>query len=216
MIAIKTDGGQIGWRFGLRWVLYTIAGLIIGFIAGFVLGEIGLGYIGTETIMAAVVGFMQWLVLRRVVKIGGFWILANIIGFAISSSIHSAAIYIWKLPEDLGIGLGVIGWTIAFTIGGAISGIFQYRLLRRHFQKSLLWIPANAIGWGLGMGGMGIIILIFNMIKSSQFIILLLRESAPLFSLFISPVILGVITAGTLIWLIRRPTQQILDTATQK
>ena len=36
MDAIKTDGGQIGWRFGLRWVLLTIAGWAIGFPLGFV------------------------------------------------------------------------------------------------------------------------------------------------------------------------------------
>jgi hypothetical protein len=212
MAAIKTESGQIGWRFGLRWVLLTIAGLIIGFVVGFVFGEIGLGYIGTETIMAAIVGLMQWLVLRRFVKIGGFWILANIIGFAISSSIHSVAIYIWKLPEDLGIPLAALGWTIAFVLGAAISGILQYRLLRQHFQKSFWWVPANAAGWGLCMAGMGIIILIFNMMKSGQFIILLLREVvAPLLMLFIPSVILGIITAVTLIWLMRCPILQMAN-----
>lgn len=212
MVAIKTDGGQIGWRFGLRWVLLTIVGLTIGFIAGFVLGEIGLGFIGLETTLGAAVGFMQWLALRRVIKIGISWAMTNVIGFLVSSSIHTLALYVWKLPEDLGVPLGALGWMIAFVLGGTLAGIMQQRILRHHVRRSGWWVPASAAGWGLGMTGLGIFFQFFHVMKSGPAVLKLIHNV--LAPLLIPSVVLGVITAVTLIWLMRQPTQQLPDTAT--
>jgi hypothetical protein len=206
MDANITVNEQIGSRFGLWWVLLTAAGLTFGFIAGFVLAEIGLGYVGLETTLGATVCFTQWLALRRVIKTGLSWVLAAIIGFAVSSGIHTLALYVWKLPEDLGVPLGAAGWVIAFVLGGTLTGILQQRILRCHMHHSGWWIPANAAAWGLGMAGLGIFFMFFHIMKSGPVVLRLINNVVV--PMLIPSVILGVITAGTLIWLIRKQTQQ--------
>jgi hypothetical protein len=206
MDANMTVSEQIGWRFGLQWVLLTIAGLTIGFIAGFVLAEIGLGLIGLETVLGATVCFTQWLVLRRVIKTGISWVLTSLIGFGVSSSLHTLALYVWKLPEDLGIPLGAAGWAIAFVLGGTLTGILQQRILRHDVHCSGWWVPANMAGWGLGMAGLGTLFLFFHIMKNGPVVLRLINNV--IVPMLIPSVILGVITAGTLIWLMRRPIEQ--------
>ena len=134
MVAIKTDGGQIGWRFGLKWVLLTIAGWAIGFLLGFESGEALDNIAGVEICVGAMVGLMQWFALRRVIKKAGFWVLANITGFIVSSGIYAAACYFWKTPDDFGHPLGM--WTSSFILGGALTGLLQQRILRHQVRRS--------------------------------------------------------------------------------
>ncbi len=210
MVAIKTDSGQIGWRFGLRWVLLTIAGWAIGFPLGFILGEIALDNAGVEICVGAMVGLMQWFALRRVVKNAGFWVLANITGFIVSSSIHAAACYFWKTPDDLVHPLGVLMWTLSFILGGTLTGLLQQRILRHQVHRSGWWVPASAAGWGLGVIGLAIIGFV-SPGKRSVVLLLLRNLIAPT---AMGAVILGIVTGGVLIWLLRQPTQQLPDTAT--
>jgi hypothetical protein len=200
-----TNGGQIepGWRFGLRWALLTVAGWTIGFPVSFALGETLLGYVGLETCLVAVVSLMQWLVLRRFVRRAGFWAPAGIIGFAVSSSIHTVVCYVWKLPFDMGIPLGVLVWTMAFAVGGTLTGLLQQRILRRQVRRSAWWVPASAAGWGLGMIGFGIPFRVLP--RSGPFMMLLIRNLV--LPSVLASVLLGIITGGTLIWLLRQPTQ---------
>jgi hypothetical protein len=214
MVEIKTDSGQIGLRFGLWWVLLTLAGLIIGFVAGFALGEAGLDLIGLETALGTIVVLMQWLALRRIIKTGISWVLAALTGFLVSSTLHTLAMYIWKLPQDLGVPLGALGCMIAFVLGGTLSGIMQQRILRHHVPRSGWWVLASAAGWGLSMAGLGIFFQLFHTIRHGPVFSKLIHNL--LAPLLIPSIILGVITAGTLIWLMRQPEQQMLYTATQK
>jgi hypothetical protein len=201
-----TVNEQIGWRLGLQWVLLTIAGLTIGFVAGFALGEAGLELIGLETALGTIVVLMQWLLLRRIIKTGISWVLAALTGFLISSTLHTLAMYIWKLPQDLGVPLGALGWMIAFVLGGTLTGIMQQRILRYYVHCSGWWIPANAAGWGLGMAGLGTLFLFFHIMKSGPVVLRLINNV--IVPMLIPSVILGAITAGTLIWLMRKQTQQ--------
>jgi hypothetical protein len=217
MVAAKTDGGQIGWRFGLRWVLLTIAGWAIGFPLGFILGELALDNAGIEICVGAMVGFMQWIALRRVVnKRAGFWILASITGFIVSASIHAAACYYLKTSDDLGHLQGILMWTLSFILGGTLTGLLQQRILRHQVRRSGWWVPASAVGWGLSVIGLAIACFVLPAMGKgpAPFVLLLIRG-------LIAPTILGagllgIVTAGVLIWLLRQPTQQMLDTATQK
>ncbi len=193
-------------RFGLLWTLLTIAGLTIGFIVGFILGDIGLGYIGLETTIGVAVGFMQWLALRRVIKTELSWVLACLIGFLISSGIHTLAIYSWSLPEDLGNPIGALGWTAAFVIGGTLTGIMQQRILRHHVGNSGWWIPASIMAWGMAMAGLGIYFAFFHIMKSGPIVLRLINNV--LIPMLVPSVILGIITAAALIWMMRRPVQQ--------
>jgi len=214
MAVIKTDGGQIGWRFGLRWVLLTIAGWAIGFPLGFILGELALDNAEIEICVGAIVGFMQWFALRRVVnKRAGFWVLAGITGFIVSSGIHAAACYFWKIPDDLGHLPGVLAWTLAFILGGTLTGLLQQRILRHQVRRSGWWVPASAAGWGLGVIGLAIIYFVLPAMEKgpAPFVLLLIRNL--ILPTVLGAGLLGIVTGVTLIWLLRQPKQQMPDTA---
>ncbi|MGA2171623.1 MAG: hypothetical protein ABSG82_01240 [Sedimentisphaerales bacterium] len=206
MDAIKTDGGQIGWRFGLRWVLLTIAGWAIGFplgfvfvaVAGLIIGvhegsiilKLGLDNAAAFIVVVAVVSLMQWLALRRVVQRAGFWVPASIIGFTISSSIHGVVCHVYGYPDDLGP-LGAQVWTLFFILGGTLTGLLQQRILRHQVRRSGWWVPASAAGWGLVVIGFGIV---------SQ----ILGVRLQVVGLIASSGLLGIVTGVTLIWLLRQ------------
>jgi hypothetical protein len=213
MDAIKIDAEQLGWRFGIQWVLLTLAGWVIGFPLGFILGELGLDNAGIEICVGAMVGFMQWIALRRVVnKRAGFWILASITGFLVSSGIHAAACYYLKTSDDLGNPTGVLMWTLSFILGGTLTGLLQQRILRHQVRRSGWWIPASAAGWGLSLIGLAIAYFVLPTGRKgpAPFVLLLIRN---LIVPTIGTVLLGIVTGATLIWLLRQPKQQMLDTA---
>jgi LytS/YehU family sensor histidine kinase len=159
------------------------------------------------------VGFMQWFALRRVVnKRAGFWILASITGFLVSSGIHAAACYYLKTSDDLGNPTGVLMWTLSFIFGGTLTGLLQQRILRHQVRRSGWWVPASAAGWGLGVIGLATFIFVLPIMRKGPVAMLLIRN-------LIAPTVLGagllgIVTAGALIWLLRQPKQQMLDTAT--
>ena len=228
----KVDGGQIGWRFGLRWVLLALAGLIASLPLFLVLAgatewiagiagvhkdilekfNVNVGNACLEISIGAMVGFVQWLGLRCIIPRAGFWVVANIIGFTVSSCLH-AAMCVWGLPDDLGFPLGVLGWAIAFVVGGALSGVMQYRILRRHVRQSGWWVPASAIGWGLGVIGFGISALALHVESRSLPVHIVCNLAVPL---IMASVFYGIVTGWTLIWLLRQPIQQTPYITSQK
>jgi hypothetical protein len=205
------NGGQIeiGWRFGLRWVLLTVAGWIISFplgfilvaVAGWIIGvhddsillKLGLDNAAVFICIATVVSLMQWLALRRIVRRAGFWVLSSIIGFTISSSIHGVVCHIWGYPDDLGP-LGALVWAAACVVGGTLTGLLQQRILRRQVCHSAWWVPASAAGWGLVVIGFGIVSKILGV-------------RLQVVGLIASSGLLGIVTGVTLIWLLRQPTR---------
>jgi hypothetical protein len=220
----------IGWRFGLRWVLLTVVGWIISFPLGFILVAVAgwiiriigvpeavldkLGWLGNAAVficIVAVVGLMQWLALRHVLQRAGFWVPASIIGFAVSSSIHIVVCNVWGYPDNLDDFPGTLVWTMAFVVGGTLTGVLQQRILRRQVRRSAWWVPASAAGWGLsiielGIGfGIGLDKIISTMPRVPR---LLMAFATLIVHLGLASVILGTITGGTLIWLLRQPTQQ--------
>jgi len=233
MVATKTDGGQIGWRFGLRWVLLTIAGWAIGFplgfvfvaVAGWIIGvhegsiilKLGLDNAAVFIVEVAVVSLMQWFALRRVVKQAGFWVPASIIGFTISSSIHGVVCHVYGYPDDLGP-LGAVGWAAASVVGGALAGLLQQRILRHHVRHSGWWVPASAAGWGLGVIGLAIACFVLPTIlpimRKAPFVLLLIHQI--ILPTVLGAGLLGIVTGGVLIWLLRQPRQQMLETTTLK
>jgi hypothetical protein len=209
----------IGWRFGLWWVLLTAAGWVIGLplgfvfvaVAGWIIGvhddsillKLGLDNAAAFICIATVVGLMQWLALRRIVRRAGFWVLSSIIGFTISSSIHGVVCYVWGYPDNLDHFLGTVVWAMAFVVGGTLAGVLQQRILRRQVCHSAWWVPASAVGWGLSVIGLGIPS--FFLPYGRPFIVL---------PLVLASVLLGIVTGGTLIWLLRQPMQQTTDITT--
>ncbi len=221
---MNAENTFIGWRFGLRWVLLTAAGWVIGLplgfvfvaVAGWIIGvhddsiilKLGLDNAAAFICIVAVVGLMQWLALRRIVRRAGFWVLSSIIGFTISSSIHSVVCYVWGYPDNLDHFLGTVVWAMAFVAGGALAGVLQHNILRRQVSHSAWWVPASAVGWGLSIIGLRLVGIIGLDKILSTMPRLLMVFVALIVTLGLASVLLGIVTGGTLIWLLRRPVQQ--------
>jgi len=118
----------IGWA--LAWAIFAIAsdgipgaGPPIGMLSG-----------------GAVVGTLQWLVLRQVVERAGWSILTSTVGLT------AGFIGGWLLggpPVDF---LG------GFALAGLLNGIVQWLALRPHTTQASQWILASLISFALGGG----------------------------------------------------------------
>jgi hypothetical protein len=177
----------IVWRFWLQWVLLTILGYSVGILLSFVLGSFLLGNIMMGIGVGAGVGFMQWLALRRFVYRSGWWVLANIAGLTVSLCLYAVVIInILGYPFDLGWSSGALGWALAFVLGGALVGFSQHWILRHHVCRSIWWVLVSAVGWALSV--LGLAIAADVMLGSA-----------------VAGIILGTLTGGALVWLLRQP-----------
>jgi hypothetical protein len=164
------------YKFLINWSLlmltFLTVGNFIGFMAGSLTGELfGLeitdeGTHLTQTIiycvygsvLIAVISLTQLLILREYkIKISKWWILAGIPGIIISEII--AGIILWQLNinrSDLGIFQGGphLPEALIFSFSGLLIGYFQWLVIRKQLTRSVYWIPANFLGWGLGFSVM--------------------------------------------------------------
>ncbi|MCH8878142.1 MAG: hypothetical protein IIA89_15215 [Chloroflexi bacterium] len=77
---------------------------------------------------------MQWLVLRRQVSWAGWWVAANLAGWAIGALVN--------LPLGL-----ASGWIV----GLFVASIFQWLVLRRHIYRATWWLLASLVAWVAGV-----------------------------------------------------------------
>jgi hypothetical protein len=167
-----------GHRLYLRWVAANSLAELLGLGATFALdillftrlgdpksvpAALGMILLTTSTgaVEGAVVGLLQWSVLR-----GAFpqiarraWVVATVGGALV-------AWFFGSLPSTLmGIGSGessaasqepetwlmmVLGAAMGLVLG-VILALPQWRVLRRAAKHAWVWLPANAVAWALGM-----------------------------------------------------------------
>jgi len=122
--------GQIEWGTPLSNTLSQITGGAV----------IGLG-----------TGLYQKSLLRRVFNMSSSWIFALVIGFAITELI--IGIILWQLELDRMklrfIEFKPLPETLFFAGAGLIIGLLQWTILRRYFSKSIYWVVASTMGWGI-------------------------------------------------------------------
>ena len=215
------ERNRIGWGFWLWWVLVSTVGWFVGFIMGFVLGTIivepswagtgvlgfTLGYFMFGALLGSVVSLMQWLVLRLHVSragwwMAGWWILASTAGFAVAFGAVTAAAGASEAFgysegfDELGSFAAVLGVTLTVALGGAVTGILQMLVLRARVFRAGWWVLASAVGWGLGMAVVGYGVVLEHAWDSPLVLI---------WSLVGAGVVMGAVTGGTLVWLLRQP-----------
>lgn len=144
-------------RFLLRWVLANLLG---GFIVGF-LEENGMQFAATLFWAGAIVGSLQWVVLRQVMQRVRWWPLTSTIGWIVGSLILTLSGSFYRpIVETLWNHLGL--WEVFWlnivtgpipTLGMAIA---QGLVLSQHTQFSArpigIWILVSAIA-GVVKGG---------------------------------------------------------------
>lgn len=114
------------------------------------------------TLWGGVVGILAALTLSRAQAAiletltgQGNWLLPTMLSVVIASSIGGAGIVllVWQEHSPNGeFGLWVVSWIVLGTIVGSVMSLFQLPRIRRCSNRPLLWILANGLSWGLGIG----------------------------------------------------------------
>lgn len=97
------------------------------------------------------VGVAQWLVLRHYLSYAGWWILASgfgwFLGIMVSIMTRGITAPIIELLESV-IRLRGVFWlnVVDDTVNGAVLGVAQWLVLRRHTQHAGWWVLASIIG----------------------------------------------------------------------
>jgi len=132
-----------GWRFWAAWGL-AFLGFPLGGLAA--IGLVG----GVESVLdgaiagaacGAVLGMVQWLVLRRRLSLPRSWIVATSLGMA----------------GGLALTLALFGTSTAGSVlllrglsTGLLIGLAQWVVLRGSVPRAWIWVPTVAGGWALG------------------------------------------------------------------
>lgn len=112
------------------------------------------------TLEGALVGYAQARVLRTALPSlpPTRWVSATAIGAAVAWTLGMVPRTLFALSDATGgappASLGGWKFLLAAAMGlllGPVLGVPQWLVLRRHLPHSGLWIPANALGWALGM-----------------------------------------------------------------
>ena len=148
------------WEFFRSWVLASTIGwgvsyfglwAVIMIAANFVKG-LGDGFLFLASLptIVAVVGVLQWLVIRRQISGAGRWVLAAIAGSVCWVLVfqYSRTAVPDAMQQSSIVRLGVI---LLYVAGpGAAIGILQWLfVLRRNIQHAHWWIGISSLGWAV-------------------------------------------------------------------
>ena len=183
---------QADRHFFIRWVRATFAGYLLGFVL-IILGGIAGDLIGMPESqfivgvgMGAGVGFAQGRMARKWLGATRHWALASFIGLGVPFVMFDL------VTAGLSGSYNLLALALDVAIAGLLVGLLQRRILRSHTDRANWWVPACVIGWTLAAwtasatpaGGQDAL-LNLGMILSGG-------------------VVLGVVTGGALVWVLRR------------
>jgi len=201
-MAIDLDESKLRKNeFGLwaAWVLATAGGMLIGFLPAKLLADLfglGIGFILVPLLAGALIGFLQWLALRRYVIGSMDWIFTAGAGWAIGYAMGLLIIQgLGRQPEFGGF------WLIlaCYVLFGVIIALIQWPVLRREIPQVGPWILANVLGWALGFSlANAVQFAIYNRFIPEPWIVSLLVQA-------ISGLVAGAITGLALVWIVRKP-----------
>jgi hypothetical protein len=149
----KAESEGVELEKGFPWAkwctFHAIGGGVGGFLSGVLgmMGLAGLGGLGNWTVFGIAIGTSQWLVLRKYLDVGPFWVVFCAVGWSLWSIFQAT-----KAP-------GPIGWSAV----GLTVGVLQWFILSKVRGRAFLWVPTNlfgwliagTLGWTFGMGLMG-------------------------------------------------------------
>lgn len=196
---MNTERTNVGWGFWLAWVLASIMGFGMGSLIGMsvsyallpgmgITDEFGVAHlIMFGTLLGAMSGFLQWVVLREKVARAGPWVLASALGFAIAGGTLGAI----GVDENY-----VIAGILYAAVFGVAGGILQGLVLKRaQVARAGLWVLASILGSLVGTVGIPI--------SSSIGATGNYGLSAMVFGLLLGAG-LGAIPGAVLVWLLRQ------------
>lgn len=138
--AAQSTGDWPFWSiWGLAFLAFPLGGLAGQAVAGPV-DTPGAGFLaGAAT--GAVIGAIQWFVLRRRAPLSVWWIAATAAGMALGLAVSTQVLGVATVQPELALrGL----------ITGSAIGLAQWPLVRSWGPRSAIWMPVVALGWALG------------------------------------------------------------------
>jgi hypothetical protein len=140
---VKVERNELGLWMG--WTLATAGGMLLGFLPTILLINVlnlGLAQIAVPVLAGTVIGFAQWLVLRRYVTASTQWDWTDGISWAAGYILGLLLIQI--LPST------VFAAFIGYFLFGIIVAVVQWPVLRREIPQVFTWLIASAIAWAVG------------------------------------------------------------------
>ena len=172
------------WFFLAKWVLANIVGWAVAVRVCLAVGESAGGgdtaslvilvFIGP--VIGAIVGTMQWVVLRRLVSWSGCWMLASLVVCSVGWVAGLRYSLSWKEPFVLG------------AVIGALIGIMQWLVLRPQVSQAGWWVLASIVGWGS-----------FEVVFAARSVVGVATRGAIVGAVF------GISTGTALVWLLQYP-----------
>ena len=188
---VKVERNELGLWLG--WTLATAGGMLLGFLPTILLVnvlDLGLAQIAVPVLAGTVIGFAQWLVLRRYVTASTRWDWTD--GISWAAGYVLGLLLIQLLPSTL------FAAFIGYFLFGVIVALLQWPVLRREIPQVLTWLAASALAWALGYW-------------ASQAVLSLFTDPLipPVVSTTViavtSGLVAGAITGLALIWIVRKP-----------
>ncbi len=191
---MTVERNRIGWGFWLLWVLASTVGMFVGFFMGLLTSAFTYDILGDllKTLVFGIelglgVGVLQWLVLRRRVYGAGWWVLASVAG---GYGITQAGLD--GLSDSLSVG-ALLSYTGVVALGGAVTGTLQWLILRGGgVSRPSWWVLASTVGYGL----VGAVLGAFPWGGGDKDVLV---------ALVVTAAVLGAVTGGALVWLLRQP-----------
>jgi hypothetical protein len=152
----KIERNEFGLWLG--WTLATTGGMLIGFLLTIPLVnllDLGFARVIVPIVVGLLIGFSQWMVLRRYLTTSADWVLAGGTAWAVGYAL--GLLLIQNLSGTFLAGIS------AYIIFGAIVALVQWPMLRREIPSLLTWLVVNILGWAAGLwASQAAIELLFN------------------------------------------------------
>jgi hypothetical protein len=188
----KVERSEIGLWLG--WTLATAGGMLLGFLPTVLLVDVlnlGLAQIIVPVLAGTIIGFSQWIVLRRYVTTSSNWILAG--GTSWAAGYVLGLLLVQTLPSTMFVEV------IGYLLFGVIVALVQWPVLRREIPNLFTWMLASSLGWAAGFWTSQAVLPLFFTGPAIE----------PAVSTTViavtSGLVAGAITGIALVWIVRRP-----------
>jgi hypothetical protein len=188
---VKVERNELGLWLG--WTLATAGGMLLGFLPTILLINVlnlGLAQIAVPVLAGTVIGFAQWLVLRRYVTVSTRWDWTD--GISWAAGYILGLLLIQFLPST------VFVIFIGYFLFGVIVALVQWPVLRREIPQVLTWMVASAVAWAVGYWVSQAVLSLFT----DPVIDPVVGTTVIAVS---SGLVAGAITGLALIWIVRKP-----------